>query len=1424
MSDTDQSTAHLRGHFIILNEMNGNCLDVSDARCEDGAGIIQFPPNRQNNQQWMLVEKENGYFEIVAKHSGKALDDGHFSKKDGGLVHQWSRHGGKNQQWKLKPAGDGCFYIKSKVGGLFLDAAYDNKTVHLWTFHGGGNQKWRLRGASRTLEEAISLAVYEGRTAAEDLQLRVDEARKYLAEAVRLVQPFKEHIGPDGGVSPGTASKFIEQINARSASIQEVFERQRAVLGSVNIALFGRTGVGKSSLIEAMTQGDGITVSRGESDWTVEVRPVQWNACTLQDTPGINGWGRTQERSVLEEHARKAVETSDIVILCFDSQNQEQPEFQKVAEWIHAFGKPVIAVLNCRNAWWHLPPRVPLASARWTMSEQVRQHEGNIRDELCKLGLENIPVVAISCKRALMARAKEPFQGPDAVTFQKQREAYGVEKLLAWSGIEKLEHLIAEALLLDAPGIRLGMLVANVRGLIAELDLELDTLRKEAGEIGETFESTVAALLRILGYPDTNNSEARAPFIDADSGLDLLGELERLRGGCFETPTEGEFEAYCAHALSARFAAMRSRSLAIAEEVVLEAFNKGKDVDSHKFNKKVFNSETIEQAAKETLQDAGDFLKRKVKLVIGDSETDLSCLIYDAAHIEGSAGNLLRWTGRVSRVSGLLSGAGSAVAMTLIIANSWNPGGWVALAVVGGGAILSLLFNWGARKAEREAEKRRAKARRDALSSGSRHVHDTYDSFIRRISEAAASTGRETMGAALKLPLREAVAAQRIVHATKNAALHLSDLANALPKKEPQSIIFEASKMVEQKHRQLNPQRRFWLGEDWIDDATGLGGENDSQPQSARSTSKKAERHVIAAIRESLSSITGRPRRGDGRKWLARADIQLSGIDGGTDIVRELQLICERDQARIMLLGDYSTGKSSFIKRLFIEEGFPVPENLQVRADPTTKKIHEHEWNGIVLVDSPGMQSGCMTDDETALQALHCSSHVIFLFQPNILGGTVDRIAPFLKGDVLLAQAPKLARCLFVLNRCDELGVDPSYDPDGFERIMNRKRAELINAFSRRGIEIPESKIICMASDPFGQIGNREDVAPGNYDPYREWDGFDSFMLAMKELRTDAMRTGADIAVLEGGMARVGQLRQTVALKCEAAELQLAFHQKIERLLEAAASESLRIQNHIEARLDALLDQTTEAHIQDAMGAATDDQLREAAKGLAAWWSDKAFLAGLERWEKESRIAIDRWFKRTHDEVGRRMHSKECLRAHPEAAAAFDPNSMPQKKGEWGPLARVFQIIAETASTHKVIYNVAKTFGTKFRPWGAVKLAAKFGRASAVLAYIGVGLDVWDWIQSAKSAKKREAARRKARAFILESKNEVRKSLLGGSEGTQGPIAYLEGARREILDLRDAMAEESKQKAKEIGLYKGHMKSSDGLLSDARRRLGISTN
>jgi GTP-binding protein EngB required for normal cell division len=398
--------------------------------------------------------------------------------------------------------------------------------------------------ATTNLEEATREAVKKSQKALAEIQTKANA----------LVSTMQRIAGRNGWTGVDTASgRFIVLVQERSAEIKRLFANQAGVADSFNIVLFGRTGAGKSTLIETLTCGTGSPVSHGESDWTTDVEPKVWNSCKVYDTPGVNGWGRKNKRADLEKRARQAVEVADFVLICFDSQSQQASEFEKVAEWVQQFNKPIIAVLNARNAVWRLPPRVPVGAARANASLAVSQHAGNIKDELAAVGLYRVPVVAIASKRALFARASLPFEGPDRETLELHRATYGIEKLEVWSNFPALEGLLVRCISDHAVAIRMAALYDQLRGVLDALSEGMVRHIQDANDEASVIETqTVAPLLKLLGYPLTDVQ--RAPY--RKDGADQLAALEQLSGR-FQAPNFGECEVYVQQRLTAELGTLR---------------------------------------------------------------------------------------------------------------------------------------------------------------------------------------------------------------------------------------------------------------------------------------------------------------------------------------------------------------------------------------------------------------------------------------------------------------------------------------------------------------------------------------------------------------------------------------------------------------------------------------------------------------------------------------------------------------------------------------------------------------------------------------------------------------------------------------------------------------------------------------------------
>lgn len=79
----------------------------------------------------------------------------------------------------------------------------------------------------------------------------------------------------------------------------------------------------------------------------------------LLDAPGIEEEGATNHSrssaAANQKLAHDAVLQADLVVLCFDTQNQKPSEFAHVSSYIQELGKPCICLLNVRNPLWRCP-------------------------------------------------------------------------------------------------------------------------------------------------------------------------------------------------------------------------------------------------------------------------------------------------------------------------------------------------------------------------------------------------------------------------------------------------------------------------------------------------------------------------------------------------------------------------------------------------------------------------------------------------------------------------------------------------------------------------------------------------------------------------------------------------------------------------------------------------------------------------------------------------------------------------------------------------------------------------------------------------------------------------------------------------------------------------------------------------------------
>jgi hypothetical protein len=931
------------------------------------------------------------------------------------------------------------------------------------------------------------------------------------------------------------------------------------------------------------------------------------------------------------------------------------------------------------------------------------------------------------------------------------------------------------------------MLHAQVRALLERLGRALDKTNEDAKTAAGILDRTVEGLFAVVGYP-ARGSAAREPLPKDQRGEDLLSWVERARGGPYEARAEGKLARYAQQRLEAEIGALRARSLSAAEEVVVRAFEERRDLDSDEFLRAVFQHSKIRAACERVAKEAAEFVRCETRLVIDDTRLDLEFVFGAGPAVAGTTGKTRRIVGYAASAGGVLSG----VASTLMGAALLDPEPASKVALAAGAFVAGLgamVLGWFGGKQRKNAEEARQRAWAEAIASARRHVNEVYDGFAKQISTTAASMALEATVRLLADPLARAGGLWTLAAEGASATVALRRLRDKLPASaDPQRVLKDAAAAISAA---LHPDNASGaalalLGESWVHDPVGLkADEGDSEPVRTRAYDPNFFQRLFEGFRAFVDRFGDAIERGSGARWLAETEGALAKDADATTALAEVRAISQRGLARLHLFGDYSSGKTSFVKRLLSDVGLPLPPSLEVRANPTTDSVHVYEWEHVALVDTPGLQSTKDAHGSLALDTYPDASIIVYLLQPNLLVGSTSGLERVLKGDRAHGLAPKLDRTIFVIHRADELGADPEVVPDEYVRLCERKKVELQQALAARGIRIGNDRIFCMSADPYQLVGDRRDVSSDQFDRFRSWDGFAEFRKTVREINARFSGTGVDRSILEGGLARLGKLREAAVERRQELASRDEALSRLGVVLAEILAEGERLDGEFRATARRMVDDHAFGNLERVAGAASDTELEATAKQLAEWWKLPAFEADAERWQAEAKGAIDEWFQRSADLLERTVNAPRFKAAIAGAGGSFDPAAFAGPAQGW--LGRILSLVAQPlkGATRDVVYWVGKALGATFRPWGAVKLARLLGRVGVVLGVVATVFDAINIYRTWKGEQRRAELRKKLRGFVEETAAQVLQSLTDENEEAAGPMTYLK-AVQDYLQLAAA--------------------------------------
>ena len=205
----------------------------------------------------------------------------------------------------------------------------------------------------KSLDQGIEGALAECASATREGRKTADGYLEQTREAIRQSRSTMTQVattrGSMGGEGP--TEDLIDQLEELIAGLEEQLRKIEVVLShkddepsSYNITLFGRTGSGKSTLMEILTNGEGRTIGEGGQRTTRDVRSYEWKGLKITDVPGVAAFGGEEDAEMAHEAARDA----DLILFLVTDDAPQGAEAEHLAR-LRKTGHPIMGVCNVKR-------------------------------------------------------------------------------------------------------------------------------------------------------------------------------------------------------------------------------------------------------------------------------------------------------------------------------------------------------------------------------------------------------------------------------------------------------------------------------------------------------------------------------------------------------------------------------------------------------------------------------------------------------------------------------------------------------------------------------------------------------------------------------------------------------------------------------------------------------------------------------------------------------------------------------------------------------------------------------------------------------------------------------------------------------------------------------------------------------------------
>jgi hypothetical protein len=526
--------------------------------------------------------------------------------------------------------------IKREIAYLNLTSIKTVKVCRkrIDSFEPNWYHKYDLKVSQAEFEDALKQC---SKTANSAYNLSIRYAKKIEIVIIQLnsdIEAVSHEILKLKGSEQFQFTETLKQIQSDIKNISEdsleylviSLDKKRKHLKDFTVALFGRTKAGKSTLRETLTRGNGSTIGKGSQRTTRDVTEYSWQGLRLLDTPGIEAYKGEDDT----QKANEIIDQSDIILYLTSDDSVQPGEFKPMAQ-LQQINKYFAVILNVKYDISNKLEDLQMFIDNPEMvfdEDRLSQHKNHIHSQTqADLNLDNVDIVTIHAQAGFLST-------------QAEYQEYS-SQLWQLSKIEELYSLIAYQIYTNGQDLRLSTFADSLEYFIKSIDQKLAAAKSQ--------------LSVQLNFLERKQREIEKIFaeIEKEGDMKIKDKCDSLYD-LIENQIGSFVENYSNMDINGRQRAWKG----------------------------IVNEKNIEEIMKSCIEAIFSDLGEKLKEFEQEYEYDLKNIQID---MEMNFSNITKdVTGKsIKRVGVVIGAVGAAL---FVVANWWNPGGWV----VGAGIVATV--------------------------------------------------------------------------------------------------------------------------------------------------------------------------------------------------------------------------------------------------------------------------------------------------------------------------------------------------------------------------------------------------------------------------------------------------------------------------------------------------------------------------------------------------------------------------------------------------------------------------------------------------------------------------------------------------------------------------------------------------------------